>query len=68
MSIIQINVMIMGQFYMLVCQEGEQVVLYYVVVYFDQKMCVICDVGCIKGIDCIVVMVGLGIVVELLSM
>lgn len=63
---IQINAMIMGHAYTLVCKEGEQATLQQAVTYLDEKMCAIRDAGKIKGTDRIAVMAALGIAAELL--
>jgi cell division protein ZapA len=63
----QLDVLIMGQPYKLVCKQGEEGALREAVKYLDGKMCAIRDAGKIKGNDRIAVMVALGIAAELLA-
>ncbi len=63
----QLDVMIMGQAYKLVCKQGEESALREAVKYLDTKMCGIRDTGKIKGNDRIAVMAALGIAAELLA-
>lgn len=63
----QLDVMIMGQPYKLVCKLGEEHALREAVSYLDGKMSTIRDAGKIKGNDRIAVMAALGIAAELLA-
>jgi cell division protein ZapA len=63
----QLDVLIMGQSYKLVCKVGEENALREAVEYLDGKMCSIRDSGKIKGNDRIAVMAALGIAAELLA-
>ena len=63
----QLDVMIMGQPYKLVCKLGEEHTLREAVSYLDGKMSAIRDAGKIKGNDRIAVMAALGIAAELLA-
>ncbi|CUI05194.1 cell division protein ZapA [Massilia antarctica] len=64
---IQLNVMIMGSSYRLVCKEGEERTLQEAVSYLDGKMCALRDSGKVKGNDRIAVMAALNMAAEFLS-
>jgi cell division protein ZapA len=64
---IQLNVMIMGSSYRLVCKEGEERTLQEAVSYLDGKMCTLRDSGKVKGNDRIAVMAALNMAAEFLS-
>lgn len=64
---IQLNVMIMGSAYRLVCKEGEERTLQEAVSYLDGKMCAVRDSGKVKGNDRIAVMAALNMAAEFLS-
>ncbi|RSZ57705.1 cell division protein ZapA [Massilia atriviolacea] len=64
---IQLNVMIMGSSYRLVCKEGEERTLQEAVSYLDGKMCAVRDSGKVKGNDRIAVMAALNMAAEFLS-
>jgi cell division protein ZapA len=66
-SIVQLDVIIMGQPYKLSCKEGEEKNLLATVSYLDVKMRAIRDAGKIKGNDRIAVMAALGVTAELLG-
>lgn len=63
----QVDVLIMGQPYKLVCKVGEEGALREAVTYLDGKMRAIRDAGKIKGNDRIAVMAALGVTAELLA-
>jgi cell division protein ZapA len=63
----QLDVIIMGQSYKLVCKEGGEDALREAVAYLDGKMRTIRDAGKIKGNDRIAVMAALGVAIELLA-
>jgi cell division protein ZapA len=63
----QLNVMIMGSSYRLVCKEGEERTLQEAVSYLDGKMCAVRDSGKVKGNDRIAVMAALNMAAEFLS-
>lgn len=63
----QIQVTIMGQPYILACQEGEEATLQNAVSFLDRKMRAIRDTGKVKGTDRIAVMAALGISADLLA-
>lgn len=62
-----IDVTIMGQPYLLACNEGEEIALKQAVAYLDVRMCAIRDSGKIKGTDRIAVMAALGMSAEFLA-
>lgn len=64
---IQLNVMIMGSSYRLLCKEGEERTLQEAVSYLDGKMCAVRDSGKVKGNDRIAVMAALNMAAEFLS-
>lgn len=64
---IQLDAIIMGQTYRLVCKEGEERALREAAAFLDKKMCSIRDAGKVKGNDRIAVMAALGMAAEFLS-
>lgn len=64
---INLDVLIMGQSYRLVCKDGEQKALREAVAYLDAKMCALRDSGKVKGTDRIAVMAALSVAAEFLS-
>ena len=68
MTMIHLDVTIMGQAYRLACKKGEEKTLQEAVDYLNGKVNAIRDAGKIKGNDRIAVMSALGIAAELLAM
>ena len=64
---IQLDVIIMGSPYRLMCKAGEERALNEAASFLDKKMTAIRDAGKVKGNDRIAVMAALGMAAEFLS-
>jgi cell division protein ZapA len=64
---IQLDILIMGQSYRMVCKADEERALREAAAFLDKKMMAIRDAGKVKGNDRIAVLAALGMAAEFLS-